>query len=207
MEHPRPERRKPTIELFGRSFTRRQGAIGAVLVTLAAVVIGRQVLRQQVWPESLTFSVAEPANDALDWMQSTFSGVTNAISDWLIKYALDPLSDLLARRAVVDHRRWHRAPRMAALSPLQPGRVLWWLCSLAIGVLGTWDLAMDTLSQVLVAVVLSIAIAHPARRRVGAERPVPAGAQTRARRDADDAGVRLPGARDLPVPARAASPA
>jgi glycine betaine/proline transport system permease protein len=31
----------------------------------------------------------------------------------------------------------------------------------AIGVLGTWDLAMQTLSQVLVAVVLSIAIAVP----------------------------------------------
>jgi glycine betaine/proline transport system permease protein len=34
-------------------------------------------------------------------------------------------------------------------------------CVLAIGVLGTWDLAMDTLSQVLVAVVLSLVVAMP----------------------------------------------
>jgi glycine betaine/proline transport system permease protein len=156
----RDRRLKPTIELFGRSFTRRQGAISAVLVTLAAVVIGREVLRQQVWPENLTISVAEPANDALEWIQSTFSGVTNTISDWLIKYALDPLRDLLLGEPwwiIVGGTAllaW-RLSRRFSLAVFCGG------CVLAIGLLGTWDLAMDTLSQVLVAVVLSIAIAIP----------------------------------------------
>lgn len=156
----RDRRLKPTLELFGRSFTRRQGAISAVLVTLAAVVIGREVLRQQVWPESLTISVAEPANEALDWMQSTFSGITNTISDWLIKYALDPLRDLLLGEPwwiIVGGTAllaW-RLSRRFSLALFCGG------CVLAIGLLGTWDLAMDTLSQVLVAVVLSIAIAIP----------------------------------------------
>ena len=156
----RDRRLKPTIDLFGRSFTRRRAAIAAVGVTVAGVVIGREVLRQQVWPEDLTVSVAEPANRSLDWIQSTFSGVTNAISDGLIRFGLEPLKDLLlglpwwiivGGTAVLA---W-RLSRRVGLALLCGG------CILAIGLLGMWDLAMDTLSQVLVAVVLSVAIAIP----------------------------------------------
>ena len=156
----RDRRLRPTVDLFGRSFTRRQAAIAAVGVTVAGVVIGREFLRQQVWPEDLTVSVAEPANRSLDWIQSTFSGVTNAISDWLIRFGLEPLKDLLlglpwwiivGGAAVLA---W-RLSRRVGLALLCGG------CVLAIGMLGMWDLAMDTLSQVLVAVVLSVAIAIP----------------------------------------------
>lgn len=156
----RDRRLKPTIELIGRSFTRRQAAIVAVAVTVAAVLVGREVLRQQVWPDSLTVSVAAPANNALDWIQSTFSGITNTISDWLIRFGLDPLKDLLLGLPwwmIVGGTgllAWKLSRRMG-LAVLCGG------CVLAIGLLGTWDLAMDTLSQVLVAVVLSIAIAIP----------------------------------------------
>ncbi len=156
----RDRRLKPTIDLLGRSFTRFQGAMLAVAVTLVAVLIGRQVLRQQVWPEKLTVSVAEPANKALDWIQSTFSGITNTISDWLIKFGIDPLKHLLQGLPwwmVVGGTAllaW-RLSRRAGVAVFCGG------CVLAIGLLGTWDLAMDTLSQVLVAVVLSIAIAIP----------------------------------------------
>ena len=156
----RDRRLKPTIDLFGRSFTRRQAAAAALVVTVAAVLIGREILRQQSWPDSWTFSVAEPANNALDWITRTFSGVTNTISDWVIRFGLDPLRHLLLGlpwwmlvlgTAVVA---W-RLSRRIGLAVLCGG------CILAIGLLGTWDLAMDTLSQVLVAVVLSVAIAIP----------------------------------------------
>jgi glycine betaine/proline transport system permease protein len=156
----RDRRLTPTIDLFGRSFSRRQAAVLAVVATVAAVVICREVLRRQVWPEDLTVSVADPANHALDWIQSTFSGVTNAISDVVIKVGLDPLRDLLLGLPwwiVVGGTgvlAWRLSRRV--------GTALFCAaCVLAIGLLGTWDLAMDTLSQVLVAVVLSIAIAIP----------------------------------------------
>jgi glycine betaine/proline transport system permease protein len=156
----RDRRMKPTIDLFGRSFSRRRAAVAAVVVTIAGVVIGREVLRQQVWPEDLTVSVADPANHSLDWIQSTFSGVTNTISDWLIRFGLDPLKELLlglpwwllvGGTALLA---W-RLSRRIGLAVFCGG------CVLAIGLLGTWDLAMDTLSQVLVAVVISIAVAIP----------------------------------------------
>jgi glycine betaine/proline transport system permease protein len=156
----RDRRLTSTIDVFGRSFTRRQGATIAAIVTVAAVVIGREVLQQQVWPEHLTVSVAGPANSALDWIQSTFSGVTNSISDWLIRFALDPLRNLLLGMpwwmivAGTGLLAW-RLSRRIGLAVFCGG------CVLAIGLLGTWDLAMDTLSQVLVAVVLAIALAIP----------------------------------------------
>ena len=156
----RDRRLKPTIDLFDRSFTRRQAAIAAVIVTVAAVVIGREVLRQQVWPESFTVSVTDPVNNALDWIQSTFSGVTNAISDFVIKFGLDPLRDLLLGLP------WWMIVGGTALAAWRLSRrvtlaIFCGGCVLAIGLLGTWDLAMDTLSQVLVAVVLSIVISIP----------------------------------------------
>jgi glycine betaine/proline transport system permease protein len=156
----RDRTRKPTIDLFGKSFSRRQAAILAVLVTVAAIVIGRQVLQQQVWPESFTFSIADAANATLRWMETTFSGITNLISDWLIKYALDPLRNLLLGEPwwIVVGGTGVLAWRLSRRVSLG---VSCGLCMLAIGLMGTWALAMDTLSQVLVAVVLSIAIAIP----------------------------------------------
>ena len=122
---------------FGRSFTRRQAAIIAAVVTVAAVIVGREVLRQQVFPENLTVSVAAPANHALDWIQSTFAGVTNAISDWLIKFALDPL-----RRSPLGEPWWVIVGGTALLAWRLSRR---WrlahvlrLCLMAIGVLGMW---------------------------------------------------------------------
>jgi glycine betaine/proline transport system permease protein len=156
----RDRTRKPTIDLFGRSFSRKQGAIIALLVTVAAVVIGRQVLQQQVWPESFTFSIADAANATLDWMETTFSTVTNLISDWMIKYMLDPLRDLLLGEPwwIIIGGTGVLAWRLSRRISLGVSCAA---CMLAIGVMGTWALAMDTLSQVLVAVVLSIAIAIP----------------------------------------------
>ncbi len=156
----RDRRLKPTIDLLGRSFTRRQGAIFAFILTVAAVVICREVLRQQVWPESWTVSVADPANSALDWIKSTFSGITNAISHRLIKSGLDPLKHLLlglpwwmivAGTGILAWRLSRRVTLAVSCAA----------CIAIIGMLGTWGVAMDTLSQVLVAVVISIAIAIP----------------------------------------------
>ncbi len=156
----RDRRRKPTIDVLGRSFTYRQAAAVAVVVTVAAVVVGREVLRQQVWPENLTVSVADPANAALHWIEHTFSAVTNSISNGLIRFALNPLKNLLLGLP------WWMIAGGAGLFAWKVSRrvslaVFCTACTAAIGVLGMWDLAMDTLSQVLVAVVISIAIAIP----------------------------------------------
>jgi glycine betaine/proline transport system permease protein len=154
------DRRKNTVRLVGREWSRRTVALAGVAVVVLAVIVGREVLRQQDFPEAWTISVAGPTNTAVEWVKDTFSGVTQAIGDWLTLYALNPLRDLLqgepwwliaagaAGAAYAASRRWRLAASCAA-------------CVVGIGVLGMWDLAMDTLSQVLVAVAISIVIAIP----------------------------------------------
>ena len=156
----RDRRRRPTVDVLGRSFTHRQVAVVAVVATLAAVLIGRYALQQQDFPTGWTISVADPTNSSVDWLKRNVSGVTNTISDWLILYALDPLKRLLVNlpwwmfAGATGVLAW-RLSRRAGLG------LLCFACLLSIGLLGMWDKAMDTLSQVLVAVVISVAIAIP----------------------------------------------
>jgi glycine betaine/proline transport system permease protein len=154
------DRRKNTVRLAGREWSRRLIALAGAGLVVLAVIIGREVLRQQDFPEALTISVASATNTAVEWIKDTFSGFTQTIGDWLTLYALDPLRDLLqgepwwliaaaaAAAAYAASRRWRLSVFCA-------------ICVFGLGVLGMWDLAMDTLSQVLVAVALSVVIAIP----------------------------------------------
>ncbi len=146
--------------LFGRHFSRRALWLVAAIVTAIAVVIGRQLLQQQDWPANWIVSVANPTNAFVDWVTRTFGGLTSAISDGLTRYALDPIRDLL------QGVPWWMVCGGAALLAWQVSRrwrlsLMSFLCLAAIGFLGMWDIAMDTLSQVIVAVVLAVVIAVP----------------------------------------------
>jgi glycine betaine/proline transport system permease protein len=77
-----------------------------------------------------------------------------------VKYALDPLKSLLTDLP------WWMVCGFAALIGWRASRrwglpVLAFACVAAVGVLGMWDDAMNTLSQVIVAVVGSVALAIP----------------------------------------------
>jgi glycine betaine/proline transport system permease protein len=154
------KRRSTGVELFGRTFPRWQAILAAILVTAVAVVIGREVLRQQVFPEQWTISIAGPANAAVEWIKETFSGFTSTISHWMIVFALDPLRYLLQ-----EEPWWLLAAGVAVLAWRVSGRVslavFCLVCVFVLGTLGMWPQAMDTLSQVLVAVAISVVIAVP----------------------------------------------
>ena len=145
--------------IAGRSLTRRQLAMGALLITIVAVVIGREVLRQQSFPEGWEFSVATPANAIVDWSQEHLGSTTSAISDFVLVRLLDPLESLF-----VGVPWWMMAGAFALIGWRVSGRRLAigsFACIAALGVLGMWDLSMGTLAQVLVAVVITLSFALP----------------------------------------------
>jgi glycine betaine/proline transport system permease protein len=153
-------RRTDTIRIGGVYLKRWQlGVLGASAIAVA-VFIGRYILVQQDFPERWTISVAGVTNSVVDWFTIHLSGITVWISDFLIKYALDPLLKLLTQEPW-----WMVAGLTALLAWKYTRRIGLPLvcvgCLFGIGVLGMWDLAMDTLSQVLVAVVISVAISIP----------------------------------------------
>ena len=153
-------RRPPRPMTVGGRPVSRAVLIGAAIaITIVAVFVGRQVLRQQEFPEQWTTSVAAPTNAIVEWSQENLVGITDVIANVMLRGLLDPLRDLL-----IGLPWWMVAGGAALIAWRVSGPRLAlgsFLCVMGIGLLGTWDLSMDTLSQVLVAVLIAIAIAIP----------------------------------------------
>mgnify|MGYP006275805821 CR=1 FL=1 len=141
----------------------------AIAVVLAHVAGWRQ------WPSSFTFDVSHGIDTAVKWVQDNVRkgvpiiGGTGSISDGLVQYVLDPLRSFLtwlpwlvvvALVSLVGYfsKGWRLATGAA-------------LCLVLLASMGSipggtgrvhlWNLAMDTLSQVIVALVISVLIALP----------------------------------------------
>ncbi|MFE6856156.1 ABC transporter permease subunit, partial [Streptomyces sp. NPDC057674] len=160
----------------------RLGWAVALVGTAVAAVAGRLTDRL-TWPAAWTVDLAGPVNDAVDWMTAhLYSGVplVGGTADWAGRFTtwvLNPLRDGLqwlpwwAVLLTVGALALFIGTWRTALTAV--------LAMAAIGVLGVWDPALDTLSQVLAAVavtlVLGVALGVAAARstRLGrALRPV-----------------------------------
>jgi glycine betaine/proline transport system permease protein len=148
------------VRLLGREVPRWVPWVLAAVATAIAVGIGRQVLRQQDFPSGLTFSIEQSTNQTVDYLTRTLGGLTGWITRTMVTYLLDPL-----RNVLTDVPWWMVSGGTALLAWRVSRRwglvVMSFACITAIGALGMWDEAMDTLSQVIVAVVLSVIIAIP----------------------------------------------
>ena len=132
---------------------------------LATIATGAWLLGADTFPESLRVEIANPINDAVGWVNDNLRngvpiiGGTGSISDFLVRSVLNPFRELLQAVPwwtvvmVVVAGAWASGGRRLA--------ALCGLCMLGIAALRTWDLAMDTLTQVIVAVVLSMIVAIP----------------------------------------------
>ncbi|AVH56950.1 MULTISPECIES: ABC transporter permease [Streptomyces] len=148
-------------------------AAGAVVVALAGRLTGRLD-----WPESWVVNIAEPVNHAVDWMTNhLYSGVPyiGGTADWAGHFTtgvLNPLRDGLqwlpwwSVLLIVATLAWLIGTWRTALTAV--------LAMAAIGVLGVWKPSLDTLSQVLAAVavtlVLGFGIGIAAARSAAVER-------------------------------------
>lgn len=160
------DRHDASFTIGGRAFARRWVVLAGIAAIVVAVMVGREVVRQQEFPEAWVVALGGntpedgPVNAVVNTVTDAVEPLTSAISDWLITYALNPLFDLLVGLP------WWLVAGGTALLAWQVSRragmaAFAFLCLMAIGVLGMWNEAMDTLSQVIVAVVISVAIAVP----------------------------------------------
>ncbi|MCU1391882.1 MAG: glycine/betaine transporter permease [Ilumatobacteraceae bacterium] len=135
------------------------------LAAVVAVAVVAKVAGADHFPSSWSVDVVKPVNSAAKWVNDHFRkgvpivGGTGSFSDFVVLHLLNPVRDPLQSAA------WYViVAAAAALGWIAGG---WRLgaacvvCFVGIGALRVWDLAMDTLSQVLVAAVLSLLIAIP----------------------------------------------
>jgi glycine betaine/proline transport system permease protein len=130
---------------------------GTVALALAARLLGRLD-----WPSGWTLDIAEPVNRAVDWMTShLYSGVPviGGTADWaghFTTWILDPVRGGLqwlpwwSVLLIVAALAWSLGTWRTALTAV--------LAMAAIGVLGVWEPALDTLSQVLAAVAVTLVL-------------------------------------------------
>ncbi|MEU7044335.1 ABC transporter permease subunit [Streptomyces varsoviensis] len=149
-------------EPSGPKWLRSKAAWAGVAVVTAAVAVVGRLAGSQVWPASWTVAIAAPVNDAKNWMvDHLYSGVpvVGGTNDWaghFTTWVLDPIRDGLQ-----DAPWWGVLLVVAALAWL----IGTWATALtsvlamaAIGVLGLWQPSMDTLSQVLAALVVTLVV-------------------------------------------------
>ncbi|WP_405924252.1 ABC transporter permease [Streptomyces sp. NBC_00035] len=133
----------------------------AAVAALAVAVAGRLTGRLD-WPDAWTVPIAEPVNRAVDWMTDhLYSGVPyiGGTADWAAHFTtwiLNPLRDGLqwlpwwSVLLIVAALAWLIGTWRTALTAV--------LAMAAIGVLGVWKPSLDTLSQVLAAVAVTLVL-------------------------------------------------
>jgi glycine betaine/proline transport system permease protein len=128
---------------------------------VAVAVAGRLTDRLD-WPEAWLVNIAEPVNRAVEWMTDhLYTGVpyVGGTADWaghFTTWVLDPMRDGLqwlpwwSVLLIVAALAWLIGTWRTALTAV--------LAMAAIGVLGVWGPSLDTLSQVLAAVAVTLVL-------------------------------------------------
>jgi glycine betaine/proline transport system permease protein len=157
----------------GRTPERARIELAAGAAAVVAAIVAGKLWSSGVFPTSINFSLHDPVNQVVDWCREHLRngvpviGGTASISDFTVVHLLDPIRDFL-----VDLPWWGVVVGIAALAWATAGRRVAAVCAIAMLVVAAlqapgaasgsiWVDTMDTLSQVLVAVVIAMAIALP----------------------------------------------
>ncbi len=134
---------------------RRIGLIGLT----TAVVIGRATGFVE-FPEVWNLSVFDPIDDTVVWARDNLSWLTRPINDFIVGSVIVPVRD-----ALTNDLAW---PILIFVTAWACWRVKGWRLALfgggavaVIGLIGMWELSIDTLVQVMTATLISIVIAIP----------------------------------------------
>ncbi|MFC5215386.1 ABC transporter permease [Streptomyces coerulescens] len=132
------------------------------LAGTAAVAVAGRLAGRLDWPDAWALNIAEPVNRAVDWMTDhLYSGVpvVGGTADWAAHFTtwiLDPVRDGLlwlpwwSVLLIVAALAWLIGTWRTALTAV--------LAMAAIGALGVWKPSLDTLSQVLAAVAVTLVL-------------------------------------------------
>jgi glycine betaine/proline transport system permease protein len=139
--------------------TSRKLFVGSLAAVVLATLIGR-LAGWHEFPISYGTSFADPIDTAVNWFRDTFSFATRPFNDFIVRDVL-----LRAQKLLNNSLSWQMIVVAAmALSYVVAGwkmAVTTAVGILAIGLTGRWTDSVDTLTQTIVAVALSIVIALP----------------------------------------------
>ncbi|WP_017539686.1 ABC transporter permease [Nocardiopsis halophila] len=129
---------------------------GALVASLAVFLLPTPLRAPDGWPRAWQLDLAGPVNAFYEALKDAIGGFTSLVGDWTVVWVLEPLHMLLA-----GPPWWLVIAAAAVLGYLFAGgraAAVGALSLLAVGLMGQWGNGMDTLSQVLLAAVLVVAL-------------------------------------------------
>ena len=138
----------------GSSWTRRLPVIGPIVVGVGFLVASFQVSPD--FPDVVSFSFREPVNDATDWIKTNLFTVTDAIKNGFTDLVINPLQAIL-----VSAPWWLVIGVVVGVTLLVSGRrsaITAGVCLALIASLQIWEHSMETLTTVLVAILVTLAV-------------------------------------------------
>jgi glycine betaine/proline transport system permease protein len=150
----------------------RRYVITALALVAGAIVVGR-AMGWVPFPEVWDVSVFDPVDTVVRWGRDNLTFITRPVNDFIVAGLLIPARDFLTLTVA-----W-------PVLLLVTGFICWRLqgvglaifsvfALLFVGLIGMWALSLETLVQVLAAVIISVAIAIPVGIWVGRNRRVEA---------------------------------
>lgn len=158
--------KKPDVP-SGQAFIRRYGFwINSALLLIFLFILALLIPDLYVFPDSWNLRLSVPVDAAVAWMRDNLYRIgdlpigTGPFSDFVTIWMLD-----LMRALFRDALPWAGVVLLAGVLGYVAGgwrlALLSALSLFGVGWLGMWEASMDTLSQVLVAVIFSVVIAIP----------------------------------------------
>ncbi|MEU2107411.1 ABC transporter permease subunit [Streptomyces sp. NPDC019507] len=128
---------------------------GRAWALVAAAVAAAAAVRTTTWPDAWTYDISTPVNRAQEWITANLT-FTEVWAREFTLWVLNPLRDVLMWLP------WWSVLLLVAAAAWLVGN---WVSAVtataamaAIGVLGVWAKSLDTLSQVLAALVLTLVL-------------------------------------------------
>ncbi len=150
-----PERAPQGTER-ARQARRRATAAVAVAVAAAGVALGLSQPWAHAFPKGYDVSFADPVNASVAWLESNAAWLTSGLKDAASAWLLDPLQALLTGSPF-----WLVVGYAAGLAAILTGRRAALVTSVAgflIALLAVWQPAMETLTQVLFGIAITMAV-------------------------------------------------
>jgi len=132
----------------------------AALGLVASLTVAGKLAGISGFPEVWDTKVFDPIDDIVTWVRDNLSWLTRGINDAIVSWFYVPIKDFLT-----DTLAW---PVVLFIAAWISWRVAGWKLALFsglalafIGLIGVWEDSLDTFTQVVAAVIVSLAVAIP----------------------------------------------
>jgi glycine betaine/proline transport system permease protein len=136
--------------------SRRTVLAASAAIAAVGIVAGLTVEAANLFPEAVSISIADPINAAVDWIETNLVFLTSGLKDLVTAFIINPVQWFLTLSP------WwlivFLASGLAAIITGNRAMVVVALAALSVFLLQVWEPAMETLTQVLVAVAFTMAI-------------------------------------------------